>query len=1079
MLNAGHRARGFANAVTPCTKETGPGRLAAAEWIRTAFHDMATGNTFTGVGGLDASIAFEITSSENVGPAFATTLNVYVPFFSSRLSLSDVIAAGVYTATRSCGGPNIPVRGGRIDATRAGAQGVPLPQNAAGTFRNQFLRMGYSSTEMIQFVACGHTLGSTHSENFPDIVPTGKSDLDTTPAAFDNAGPLEYVAGITKNRLAFPPPNKKNADWVVYSSDGNATIRAMTNAGTFQSVCRTMFQKMIDVVPSGVVLSDVVTPYEIKPYDLQLTLADGGSSVQFTGEIRVRTTQRSKGSITGVQLVYKDRIGASSSTPIMTTPSGEATGFDDTFSFFTFSANIPVQSSISSFNVLVKTVNGDQTYDNNGAGFKVDDSVIYQAPQSCLDGSGKLTVAAAVRKGAAVPNLQVVVQIPRASPNPLPSLSTATVPMATQTGTGLYDVYSASYSFSGSQAQSAEFGVFADNVSDKNKRTSGLPTTCIPLDTSPPTSTPSSPAFSFQGCYSDAGAPRALSASGSADDAMTVERCAAFCSTYQLFGMEYGRECYCGNTLDASSNVMGLSDCSMPCSGNPSQTCGAGSRLSLYKNSKFVAPVNPPITGYNYLGCYSEADGGRTLGDTDTTSDDMTVEKCATFCNGSGYFGLEYSKECYCGAILNAGSTLQPAGDCSMRCAGNSTEWCGAGRRLNVYQKIGVSTSATPTPTPTPSSSSLLLSSYVIISSTPNITSSTLQSSLQSSLRSSTLDSSTLSSLTIPVSSDSSATPSSTAMSSSSSMQIPTKPGSFSTSSSTTESSTFVTHTTDYSSSTQPSISNHLTTTSATSDHSTYISFSSSIMSSSSTSINDTTIMITVTPTPTPTLISTTISVPPPNPTAPNLPGYNYTGCFVDTVSQRSLSGRNRQDDNNSYESCASFCDGYQYFGVEYGHECYCADKLSSPMPELRKDDECSMPCAGNSTEHCGAASRITVFKSLTMYTPPANPLVFGYNYTGCFTDSVGARVLQLSHYFDSNMTIAKCATFCSGSKYFGTQYGGECYCGDNFVNPTTNVQEKDCSFVCPGNKEEYCGAGDRLSLWQKIEGVGNGTTTE
>ncbi|KAH7130137.1 heme peroxidase [Dendryphion nanum] len=918
MLNAGHRARGFANAVTPCTKETGPGRLAAAEWIRTAFHDMATGNTFTGVGGLDASIAFEITSSENVGPAFATTLNVYVPFFSSRLSLSDVIAAGVYTATRSCGGPSIPVRGGRIDATRAGAQGVPLPQNAAGTFRNQFLRMGYSSTEMIQFVACGHTLGSTHSENFPDIVPTGKSDLDTTPAAFDNAGPLEYVAGITKNRLAFPPPNKKNADWVVYSSDGNATIRAMTNAGTFQSVCRTMFQKMIDVVPSGVVLSDVVTPYEIKPYDLQLTLADGGSSVQFTGEIRVRTTQRSKGSITGVQLVYKDRIGASSSTPIMSTPSGEATGFDDTFSFFTFSANIPVQSSISSFNVLVKTVNGDQTYDNNGAGFKVDDSVIYQAPQSCLDGSGKLTVAAAVRKGAAVPNLQVVVQIPRASPNPLPSLSTATVPMATQTGTGLYDVYSASYSFSGSQAQSAEFGVFADNVSDKNKRTSGLPTTCIPLDTSPPTSTPSSPAFSFQGCYSDAGAPRALSASGSADDAMTVERCAAFCSTYQLFGMEYGRECYCGNTLDASSNVMGLSDCSMPCSGNPSQTCGAGSRLSLYKNSKFVAPVNPPITGYNYLGCYSEADGGRTLGDTDTTSDDMTVEKCATFCNGSGYFGLEYSKECYCGAILNAGSTLQPAGDCSMRCAGNSTEWCGAGRRLNVYQKIGV-----PTP------------------------------------------------------------------------------------------------------------------------------------------------------------ISTTISVPPPNPTAPSLPGYNYTGCFVDTVSQRSLSGRNRQDDNNSYESCASFCDGYQYFGVEYGHECYCADKLSSPMPELRKDDECSMPCAGNSTEHCGAASRITVFKSLTMYTPPANPLVFGYNYTGCFTDSVGARVLQLSHYFDSNMTIAKCATFCSGSKYFGTQYGGECYCGDNFVNPTTNVQEKDCSFVCPGNKEEYCGAGDRLSLWQKIEGVGNGTTTE
>ena len=56
LLNTGYRARGFAVAVTPCSFSAQvPGRVAAAEWVRTAFHDMATGNVFTGLGGLDAS----------------------------------------------------------------------------------------------------------------------------------------------------------------------------------------------------------------------------------------------------------------------------------------------------------------------------------------------------------------------------------------------------------------------------------------------------------------------------------------------------------------------------------------------------------------------------------------------------------------------------------------------------------------------------------------------------------------------------------------------------------------------------------------------------------------------------------------------------------------------------------------------------------------------------------------------------------------------------------------------------------------------------------------------------------------
>jgi hypothetical protein len=148
LLNTGYRARGFAAPVTPCAGNLGPARIAGAEHVRTAFHDMATGSVFTGVGGLDASIIFELTGTDNVGPAFNTTLTSYAPFLSSRSSMADLIALGLYTAVRSCGGPVVPIRAGRADAAAAGPPGVPLPQNAIGILTNQFARVGFNTTEM-------------------------------------------------------------------------------------------------------------------------------------------------------------------------------------------------------------------------------------------------------------------------------------------------------------------------------------------------------------------------------------------------------------------------------------------------------------------------------------------------------------------------------------------------------------------------------------------------------------------------------------------------------------------------------------------------------------------------------------------------------------------------------------------------------------------------------------------------------------------------------------------------------------------------------------------------------------------
>ena len=340
QLNTGYRQRGFAEDVTPCSFSIeGPGRIASAEWIRTAFHDMATGNVFLGTGGLDASLVFEL-GGDNIGAAFATTLTTFAPFLSSRSSMSDIIAMGVYTAVRSCGGPVVPIRTGRIDATTAGPPGVPLPQNSLFTFENQFTRMGFNTTEMIAVTACGHTLGGVHAVNFPQIVPAGTAPNDDhlfdSTTVFDEKIASEYIGGNSTDPLTVGPSKAvgMDSDARVFAADGNATIKAMANPKTFASMCTTMLQKMIEVIPSGVTLTDPIVPYDIKPVAMQLTLLGGGTRFQFTGEIRVRTTVRSASQIANVKLLYKDRTGGSAcgNCEIDTKLAGTALGFDDSYS---------------------------------------------------------------------------------------------------------------------------------------------------------------------------------------------------------------------------------------------------------------------------------------------------------------------------------------------------------------------------------------------------------------------------------------------------------------------------------------------------------------------------------------------------------------------------------------------------------------------------------------------------------------------------------------------------------------------------------------------------------------------------
>ena len=82
--------------------------------------------------------------------------------------------------------------------------------------------------------------------------------------------------------------------------------------------------------------------------------------------------------------------------------------------------------------------------------------------------------------------------------------------------------------------------------------------------------------------------------------------------------------------------------------------------------------------------------------------------------------------------------------------------------------------------------------------------------------------------------------------------------------------------------------------------------------------------------------------------------------------------------------------------------------------------------------------------------------------------DSVGARTLSDKFFFDAQMTVGKCAAQCQDYAFFGTEYGGECYCGNELKGNLGKGLETDCQILCGGDKGELCGGASRLRVYER-----------
>ncbi|KAJ7616703.1 hypothetical protein DFH06DRAFT_1012815, partial [Mycena polygramma] len=261
-----------------------------------------------------------------------------------------------------------------------------------------------------------HTFGGVQHVPFPDIVGVlndssstlDVAHFDSTFVAFDNKVATEYVSGTTQNPLVVGFNDTTNSDKRIFGSDGNVTMHSFAKSPkVFASTYADLFARMLNTVPNGVQLTDVVQPLPVKPTNLELVLSN--DTIHVSGQVRFWNMSTSAHK---VSVLWDDHNGknnaknkASMAFAGLSTAAGRysAGWYNFTSSSSSSSSStsltIPAASGITSLRFLVDGA----LHDQNNTGFAVQDAFMLSA-SSCITTVSASGFPTAARVDVAVRN---------------------------------------------------------------------------------------------------------------------------------------------------------------------------------------------------------------------------------------------------------------------------------------------------------------------------------------------------------------------------------------------------------------------------------------------------------------------------------------------------------------------------------------------------------------------------------------------------------------------------------------------------------------------------------------------------
>lgn len=204
------------------------------------------------------------------------------------------------------------------------------------------------------------------------------------------------------------------------------------------------------------------------------------------------------------------------------------------------------------------------------------------------------------------------------------------------------------------------------------------------------------------------------------------------------------------------------------------------------------------------------------------------------------------------------------------------------------------------------------------------------------------------------------------------------------------------------------------------------------------------------------------------------VPEFNDYGCFeYPGLTGSALDGASTTSARYmTQQTCAKFCitaGDFTYFPLDNGDTCRCDNDVPQANFWARSASLCNKACSGAPTQACGGDSNIGSFNLFG--TPPTPPgAMGGYKYLGCYADLVeGLRALWEDGDVTQTMTVEACKALCIddlGYRYFGVEWGVECYCGNRRDETSMLVEDYQCGMPCAGDANQICGDDQRLSLY-------------
>ncbi|KAK4039684.1 hypothetical protein C8A01DRAFT_46869 [Parachaetomium inaequale] len=127
----------------------------------------------------------------------------------------------------------------------------------------------------------------------------------------------------------------------------------------------------------------------------------------------------------------------------------------------------------------------------------------------------------------------------------------------------------------------------------------------------------------------------------------------------------------------------------------------------------------------------------------------------------------------------------------------------------------------------------------------------------------------------------------------------------------------------------------------------------------------------------------------------------------------------------------------------------------------------------------------VTVWETKTVYVDNASPAptqaaqessgkaaedISGFKYVGCYKDTRERALSGEKLPSIGDVSNTACVGYCAskGFAIAGTEYGGECFCGDSLA-PLEKLDDAKCAMACKGDEGQNCGGDWALTLYAKV----------